>query len=777
MKKIVVLLFASFLIITDAVFAAPAIPTPVTFTQPNGDTLTVRIKGDERINWYESLDGYTLLFNQAGYLSYSQLDEDGNLQPSGFIATNIEERNIVTQSFLNTIEKNLFYSDVQRQLMLQVWQIEDEFAIKRESNRVIGHYKTLCAFVQFPEKAMTKPMSNFEGLMNQLGYTANGTGSVRDFFKEASYGQFDLTITLCGIYTAPNSSAYYAGNNGSQNCRELARWLAQQVAIEPDIDFSEYDSDNDGVVDGFHFIFAGMGQEAGGGSGAIWSHKWQFSPPVTQNGKSISIYSCSPELLDGSMTTIGVICHEMTHAFGAPDFYDTNGGVGGQFIGTGDWDLMGAGMWNGWPQGNRPAHPNMYTKVQFGWVKPKILFTPFTIQNMPNSAEYPVAYRINTTTPNEHFLLENRQQLKFDTNIPGNGLLIYRVHSNVGTSGINDTHPQRMYPVCASTNVAIPTSSPSSYGNINSAGCPFPGTSNKTSFTDDTAPSMLSLAGNNTNKPITNITHTNRLISFDFMGGGTELLYCIVATCDENGSISPEGETIVTPGSSQAYAITSNAHFEIETVVVNGENDLNAVSTGVYTFTDIDSDHTIHATFTIATYTITFNANGGEGEMEPQRILYGLAQNLTPNSFERTDHLFKDWNTHPDGEGTRYMDKQYHAPTANLTLYAQWEKVASVASIATGNNSIQIVPNPASNFIELRITNCSPDRGKPSEANYELRIEKIEFYNLLGQLVKSVSNNGEVVGNEMTQQISIADLNKGVYFVKVGGNVAKLVVH
>jgi M6 family metalloprotease-like protein len=525
-EKLPFILLALLIFIIPILHAVPAIPYPVTLTQPNGDTLTVRIKGDERINWYESMDGYTLLFNQAGYLSYAQLDEDGNLQSSDFVATNIDNRNIVIRSFLQTIEKNLFYSDVQQQLMLKVWQIEDEVAGMENERTLTGTYKILCAFVQFPEKSMIKTMSQFEGLMNQLGYTGNGTGSVRDFFKESSYNQFDLIITLCGVYTAPNSSAYYAGppGDGTLNCRELARWLAQQVAAEPDINFADYDSNNDGMVDGFHFIFAGMGQEAGGGGGTIWSHKWQFSPAVCKNGKCISVYSCSPELLSGTtITTIGVICHEMTHIFGAPDFYDTNGSTGGSYTGTGNWDLMASGSWNGSPGGNRPAHHNMYTKVQFGWVTPVVLNSPATITNMPNSAENPVAYRVNTGNGSEHYLLENRQRIKFDANVPGDGLLIYHVHSNVGTNCINCTHPQRMYPVCASSTVAIPTAGSNNYGSINSAGCPFPGTSNKTAFDGTSTPRMFYWT--NTvihDKPITNITHSNKLISFDFMGGGEE---------------------------------------------------------------------------------------------------------------------------------------------------------------------------------------------------------------------------------------------------------------
>jgi len=532
MFKKIVLLSALLIVFCKTLVAVPAYPYPITFTQPNGDTLTVRILGDERIHWHESLDGYTLLFNQEGFLTFAQFDENRNLQPSGFIATNIERRNSVTSSFLNTIDKQLFYSDVQKQVMLKVWEIEDEVPMRGE-RAVTGTYKTLCAFVNFQDKTFIKSLSQFDDLMNQLGYTLNGTGSVRDYFRESSYGKFDLEITLCGIYDAPQTEVYYAGpqGDGTLRARELARWAAQQVAAEPAINFTNYDSDNDGVVDGFHFIFAGVGQETGTCNTCIWSHKWSFSPSVTKNGKSISVYSCSPELYTGTtLTTIGVITHEMTHAFGAPDFYDTNyDDYGdGQYDGTGKWDVMAGGSWNGSPGGNCPPHHNTYNKALFGWATPVVLNDPITIKKMPNWAENPVAYRINTGNGSEHYLLENRQKIKFDSYIPGNGLIIYHVHKDIGSAGncINCTHPQMMYPICASSTTAIPGTGTAAtqYGNINSAGTPFPGTTNNTTFDGASTPSMF--YWNNTvinDKPITNIAlnTSTGTISFVFMGGFT----------------------------------------------------------------------------------------------------------------------------------------------------------------------------------------------------------------------------------------------------------------
>ena len=122
---------------------------------------------------------------------------------------------------------------------------------------------------------------------------------------------------------------------------------------------------------------------------------------------------------------------------------------------------------------------------------------------MPNAAENPVAYTVQTTMPGEYFILENRQKVQFDSGLAGHGLLIYRVSSLASGNQVNNNiHPQQVYPVCASSVVAIPNSNPASYGNIESPGCPFPGTSGNTIFTDYSIPSAKSWNGNNTAKPL-----------------------------------------------------------------------------------------------------------------------------------------------------------------------------------------------------------------------------------------------------------------------------------
>jgi len=134
--------------------------------------------------------------------------------------------------------------------------------------------------------------------------------------------------------------------------------------------------------------------------------------------------------------------------------------------------------------------------------------------------------------PGEYYILENRQQTGFDQFVPGHGLIIYHVNINSIDSQnntINVRHPQEMYPICASA-TTNPTGTPSSYGNINSAGCPFPGTSNKTSFTDYTIPSATSWKGANTLKPLTEIQEQSGVVSFKFLMQSADPVTNLMAT-------------------------------------------------------------------------------------------------------------------------------------------------------------------------------------------------------------------------------------------------------
>ena len=99
----------------------------------------------------------------------------------------------------------------------------------------------------------------------------------------------------------------------------------------------------------------------------------------------------------------------------------------------------------------------------------------------------------------------------------------------------------------------------------------------------------------------------------------------------------------------------------------------------------IDADVTLYAQWKKLP-SVTFDANGGEGTMNPQIFEYGIEQQLKANTFTSTreGYVFAGWNTKFDGSGTSYSNQQKICIDADVTLYAQWEKLPRVIFDANG---------------------------------------------------------------------------------------------
>ena len=87
--------------------------------------------------------------------------------------------------------------------------------------------------------------------------------------------------------------------------------------------------------------------------------------------------------------------------------------------------------------------------------------------------------------------------------------------------------------------------------------------------------------------------------------------------------------------------------------------------------------------------TITFNANGGTGDMAAQTIHINKATALKPNTFTKEGEIFKGWNTKADGSGDDYADKASIEISADITLYAQWEVAPTGNYITSETTSIK----------------------------------------------------------------------------------------
>lgn len=285
--------------------------------------------------------------------------------------------------------------------------------------------------------------SNSVSSYNSLIFS--GTDSMYEYFREASYGQTSVMgdVAPSWYQSAYPMSEYGADSSGGVDDLNgpIYRLVTEAVQLaDSDIDFSNYDEDGDGTVDHVIVVHAGNGQETLPIGNPIWSHHWAVvdadtSAPGNQDliVDGVQVYGYTMLAEDSPM---GVFAHEFGHDLGLPDLYDTDDSSDG----VGDWDVMSGGSWLGFPQGSQPSLPSAFSKVELGWVTPIVVDVPMTDQSIPSVWDNPIIYKLPIgDSDGEYFLVENRQQMGYDSLLPGSGLLIWHVDENVPDNS-NDAH-------------------------------------------------------------------------------------------------------------------------------------------------------------------------------------------------------------------------------------------------------------------------------------------------------------------------------------------------
>lgn len=519
------ILISLLILVSYHTYASPAYPHKVRVAAGRG-YVYITLRGDENCKYGVTDEGYTVIQSSDDQWFYAT-DESGKTTLSTYPLLPKEEENEAQKTFLLRQRKGIVPTqnmDVRRISPLEIQETS------RNKAPAIGDRRVLVIMMQFRDTKFVKSNIQFDALFNQEGYREDGAlGSVRDYYDFVSYGQLQLHCDVIGPFTASQNMAYYGGNSSAggndKNPYELFREAISHAVDE--VDLHEYDANGDGYVDNVHIIYAGYGEEAGASSNAIWAHEMTFQA-ISVGGMKIDRYSCSPELRGksgGGISRIGPHCHEIGHALGAMDYYDTDYDTGGYYLGTGDWDIMASGSWNN--DGISPANFNPYVKVyDFGWTSAKRLEADAD-NEVASSVNEGNIYRIDTGANKDYFLLEYREGSYFDASEPGSGLLIFHIGPKLETKAekntINSTYPQQCYIVCASSTYARPSASSGSYGKINSAGCPYPGSTNKSSFTDTTTPAAVTFGGANTGISLTNIKIRNGVVGFHYGDSNTDI--------------------------------------------------------------------------------------------------------------------------------------------------------------------------------------------------------------------------------------------------------------
>ena len=499
--------FLIFFFVSSQLMAIPADTTMKSKRQSDNRLLDFYLIGDEFVNFARSIDNYTLLLNENGDYCYAYLNENGDLVASSYLASNPNQRTKTEIDFLSSINKRLTFSDNQITNRKSAFQ-------KIETNYpTTGNNNLLIILVSFADRAFTYTREDFDSLASQPGYSRNGaTGSVKDYYYDVSFGQLELNPTVAGPYTLSQPMAYYGAVGPSFSDVNPKEMIAEACALaDNEIDFSQFDMNNDEIVDAVHVIFAGAGEASTGETNAIWPHRWSIYPydslDITFDGVTLRDYSCSAEKMGSGMDGIGTICHEFGHVLGLPDLYDTDyEGSGGQATAVNTWSIMASGSYNNYS--NTPASFTAYEKYRLNWLD----FDTLSLAGeyvLPPLMDSNKAYIITTPYENEFFVFENRNQSSWDTYLPNSGGMIFHVKRE-GDYNINcDPNYQKYDIEEADRNDDENTL----------ATDVFPSAQYNDFFTDYSQPNSILWSGESLNKPITHITRdtSDNCIRFRFM--------------------------------------------------------------------------------------------------------------------------------------------------------------------------------------------------------------------------------------------------------------------
>lgn len=294
----------------------------------------------------------------------------------------------------------------------------------------------------------------------QDAYFGEGAGTITDFYHEVSGGRVTLRGELVDWVTASRPDTSYTVDesglvSGGLGGGGAGNFVWDVLVLNRELDWAPYDNDgpdgvpnsgdDDGYVDVLAVIHPTRGGECGGtgSEDRIWSHRWALSSAVfntfetstpSANGGFIRVddYTIQPAVACSGteLARIGVFTHELGHAFGLPDLYDTED-FNGTHSGVGTWDLMGAGSWGcGNTTPEMPCHLGAWSKAALGWVD-VVTLAPGTdhgtLQLGPVESEGTV-YRVDATDGSgEYFLIENRQAVGYDQTLWEEGLLIWQI--------------------------------------------------------------------------------------------------------------------------------------------------------------------------------------------------------------------------------------------------------------------------------------------------------------------------------------------------------------
>lgn len=457
--------------------AVRAYPGIIDYEQPDGSVIQIRISGDERGRQIYDLDGRQLRY-----------EDDGRLVPA-------DEDYIAYRSKVQ-------YDGGTR------------FLFSGTPFPCTGEPHGLVVLAEFSDKkfSMDDPKDFYTRMLNEEGFSDyDATGSARDFFIENSMGQFKPVFDVYGPVSLPLKYSYYGANdsyyNEDQHPDELL--IECMTALDPEVDFSQYDHDGDGQIDNVFVFYAGYGEADSGIPNTIWPHSadlvdFHLGKNYYFDGVMLNRYGMTNEV-DYSYKRpdgVGTFIHEFSHVLGLPDLYCTNYSYA---FTPGEYSALDYGPYNN--QGRTPPYYSIFERYCLGWMTPEEIDETgdYELDNIVTSNR---GFIVHTENDDEVFLFENRQKTGWDKYIPGHGMLVWHIDF-VQKVWDNNTVNNK-----ASHQYADLIEADNRQTDSTRDGDPFPGTQHITEFSASTKPALVSWNKLETGVELGSISEENGMITF-----------------------------------------------------------------------------------------------------------------------------------------------------------------------------------------------------------------------------------------------------------------------
>ena len=505
--------------------AVPAKRIQKVITLANGTQVSVELRGDEYLSWWEGTDGTAYRTTATDENVFEAFDLEAQKPAAAARRARTEQGRVarlarVKNSLKGADDKmrglggdHITYKGVKKGLVVLVDFKNKKFADGHD----LEYYKNVINGKDFSDE--------------EEGYV----GSVRDYFLAQSNGQFELDFDVVGPVTMSNNYGYYGYDNAYQKDEKVYEMIKEACdGIQDQVNLKDYDWDGDGEADQVFFLYAGLGQASGGSASTIWPHEselryWPCGVLSYSTGK-INTYACANELQPETQGSsryisagIGTICHEFSHCLGFADMYDTSGGGG---YGMSVFDVMDQGSYNG--NGFVPCNYTAFERIYAGWVESIELIDPATVKDMKSVSDYGRPFIMyNYKNTNEYFLLENRQNTGWDKGLYGcNGLLITHVNYVPSRWANNSVNWSTEKIQCCTVVNADGSRETSNTQSLQGDLYPYEvkGVTMNDEFTDDSEPASKLYNKNTDNSfalgiPITQIKRSKGSISFLVCGG------------------------------------------------------------------------------------------------------------------------------------------------------------------------------------------------------------------------------------------------------------------